>query len=147
MNRSRQIAPLDKRRPRVIVIGNGTIAVRGLYILRDLAVDTPLVIADSQDSGSDSWSLSLMKAAAELGYQKNLTLLNPKNPNTEFVLDRIKAANPDFILSLQCRRILRYPILGIPRYGVINLHNSPLPLLRGCDPFPGLLMTTSKAWA
>eukprot|EP00003_Mantamonas_plastica_P024608 TRINITY_DN4614_c0_g1_i3.p1 TRINITY_DN4614_c0_g1~~TRINITY_DN4614_c0_g1_i3.p1 ORF type:complete len:251 (+),score=80.85 TRINITY_DN4614_c0_g1_i3:500-1252(+) len=41
----------------------------------------------------------------------------------------------DLLLSLQCRAIIRSSMIAIPKQGVINLHNAPLPLLRGCDPF------------
>jgi methionyl-tRNA formyltransferase len=51
------------------------------------------------------------------------------------ILNRIEAAESDLILSLQWRRILRPVAIKLARYGVANLHNALLPLLRGCGPF------------
>lgn len=51
------------------------------------------------------------------------------------MLKRVRDTSPDVILSLQWRRIIREPLISLAKSGVVNLHNAPLPLLRGCDPF------------
>ena len=47
----------------------------------------------------------------------------------------VAAVGADLVISVQCARIIREPLIRVPRRGVVNVHNSPLPLLRGCDPF------------
>lgn len=119
---------------KIVIIGNGTLASRGLSALLDFA-EVPLVIADSHDDGRDSWRESLVGAAKCLGFIQGKTLLQPSNPNSEDTLRAIKNVAPDIILSLQCPHIIRKDLFSIPPAGTYNLHNAPLPLLRGCDPF------------
>jgi methionyl-tRNA formyltransferase len=63
------------------------------------------------------------------------TLLLPANPNAPEVCAAVAAVGADLVISVQCARIIRDPLIRVPRRGVVNVHNSPLPLLRGCDPF------------
>ncbi len=122
------------QKTKVVVIGNGTLASRGLESLCRY-VDVPLVIADVRDDGCDTWRDSLAKTARSLGFVDDETLLMPSNPNNEDVTQRIRAIAPDVLLSLQCRHIIRKPLFDVSRLATLNVHNAPLPLLRGCDPF------------
>ena len=126
---------MDAQAYRIVLIGNGTIAVRGLFLLRKLGIEVPLIIADPADSGEDTWRLSLVQASKELGYKTEKNLFTPTNPNDPHIISTVALYEPTLLLSLQCRRLIRAPLIAIPTRGVINLHNAPLPLLRGCDPF------------
>ena len=119
----------------IILIGNGTAAVRILRILKDLDVDVPLVLADRRDEGCDSWRLSLVREARGMGFAQEKNLFSPQDPNALEMLNAIRACQASLILSVQCARLLRMPMIGLARHGIVNLHNAPLPLLRGCDPF------------
>jgi methionyl-tRNA formyltransferase len=121
--------------PSVVLIGNGTAAVRVLHALRDVGCEVPLVLADPGDRGKDTWRESLVRHARELGYQDGATLLQPDNPNDPLICQRVAEVNADLLLSVQCRRLLAPPLVTIPKRGAVNLHHAPLPLLRGCDPF------------
>jgi methionyl-tRNA formyltransferase len=121
-------------RSKIVIIGNGTLACKGLQALSG-CVDVPLVVADTRDSGTDTWRLSLIRIAREMGFKDGETLLQPRNPNDQEVIEKIKGIGPDVILSLQCRQIIRERLFSLPRLATLNLHNAPLPLLRGCDPF------------
>jgi len=121
-------------RIKVVVIGNGTLASKGLEVLRR-CVDVPLVIADVRDNGSDTWRISLAKSARKFGFKDGETLLQPKNPNDDETVRCLRSVEADILLSLQCRHIIREPLFRSPRLATLNVHNAPLPLLRGCDPF------------
>lgn len=125
---------MSKSRDRIVLIGNGTLAARGLEVLSRY-VDIPLVIADFRDDGSDSWRTSLVKKARMLGFEDGTSILQPKNPNNDETINRLKSVSPDVLLSLQCRHIIRQPLYSVARSATLNVHNAPLPLLRGCDPF------------
>jgi methionyl-tRNA formyltransferase len=99
---------------RVVLIGNGTIAVKGLYILKDLGINVPLVLADPKDPGEHTWRLSLLRAATELGYERDRNLFAPENPNDPRLISVIAKSSPTLVLSLQCRRIIRKPLISIP---------------------------------
>jgi methionyl-tRNA formyltransferase len=110
------------------------LAAAGLERIREVA-EIALVIADKHDNGVDTWRQSLVGRALTLGYVSGETLLQPGNPNRQDVAAAIDAVKPDIILSLQCRHIIRKELFSRPSIGTFNLHNAPLPLLRGCDPF------------
>ncbi len=52
-------------------------------------------------------------------------------PNGPEGLAQLKAADPDLVVSIRYRRILRDDSIGIPRLGVLNLHSGILPDYRG----------------
>lgn len=128
----------------VVLVGHGNMAAQGLALLvTSLSnISVPLVVCNEHDSGVDSECLmddgtsfrrSLRKAATELGFEEGQILCG--DPNSKVVRQHIAKAQPDLILSLQCREIFHAKILSIPKQGILNVHNAPLPLLRGCDPF------------
>ena len=123
------------RDKRIVLIGNGTLAARGLKALLDAGFRVPLVLADSNDNGVSTWRESLIEKARCFGYGPGDNLIQPKNPNHHSIVERIQSLDCDAILSLQCKRLIRKSMIEASTYGVINLHNAPLPLLRGCAPF------------
>ena len=130
----------------VVIIGNGTMAAQGLAAVLThfgTEINVPLVVCDNSDNGVDSdyvmgdgtaFRKSLKKTAMEHGFKEGETVICGR-ANSRRVRECISNARPHVILSLQCRDILKGKILSIPKLGTLNVHNAPLPLLRGCDPF------------
>jgi methionyl-tRNA formyltransferase len=58
-----------------------------------------------------------------------VSILN--NINTPEGIEKLKQTDPDLIISVRYGVILREAIIGIPRFGVINLHSGLLPAYRG----------------
>ncbi|HBL25613.1 MAG TPA: hypothetical protein DD490_02130 [Acidobacteria bacterium] len=56
------------------------------------------------------------------------------DPSDPAFLEEARGLAPDLLLSVQYDRILKPPLLAIPRHGAYNLHFGPLPRLRGCFP-------------
>ena len=52
-------------------------------------------------------------------------------PNSPDGLEQLAALEPDLIVSVRYRRILKDAAIAIPRFGVINLHSGVLPEYRG----------------
>lgn len=52
-------------------------------------------------------------------------------PNSPEGLDVLRQADPDVLVSVRYRRILRDDAIAIPRHGVLNLHSGILPDYRG----------------
>ena len=52
-------------------------------------------------------------------------------PNRGDGLARLRATEPDLIVSIRYRRILEDAAIAIPRHGVLNLHSAILPNYRG----------------
>ena len=60
--------------------------------------------------------------------------LETREPNGPAVVAQIRAYAPDLILSLQFDHVIRAALIAVPARGVVNVHPSLLPELRG--PFP-----------
>lgn len=52
-------------------------------------------------------------------------------PNSPHGLDTLRRAEPDLVVSIRYRRILKEAAIAIPRHGVLNLHSGILPAYRG----------------
>jgi methionyl-tRNA formyltransferase len=52
-------------------------------------------------------------------------------PNSVAGLELIRSLEPDLIVSIRYRRILKDEVIAIPRLGVLNLHSGVLPDYKG----------------
>ncbi len=52
-------------------------------------------------------------------------------PNTDHGLEVLRRADPDLVVSIRYRRILKEAAIAVPRHGVLNLHSGILPAYRG----------------
>ncbi len=60
-----------------------------------------------------------------------MPVLQPNMPNGDEFLATMKALAPDLALSISYDRILRRPLLELPRLGCLNIHAGRLPEYRG----------------
>ncbi len=70
----------------------------------------------------------------ELARRHGASLLEVDDVNSEATLAAVRAYAPDLILVMNFDQILRAPIIATPRLGVLNIHPSLLPDLRGPCP-------------
>jgi methionyl-tRNA formyltransferase len=75
-------------------------------------------------------SLSLRELARRAG----AAYLETGAPNRADVVERVADYAPDLIITAGFDRILRAPLIAVPRHGVINIHGSLLPDHRGVFP-------------
>jgi len=54
--------------------------------------------------------------------------------NSKDYVAHVRKVAPDLIISYSAPQIIRPELLGIPRYGVLNVHGALLPDYRGCLP-------------
>ena len=57
-----------------------------------------------------------------------------KNCNGKSFVQHVRDINPDLIISYSAPQIIKAELLGLPKFGVINVHGSLLPDYRGCFP-------------
>lgn len=81
----------------------------------------------------------------EYATEKNLKIYQPLKirNNAEFI-DEIRILNPDLICVVAYGKILPKEILGIPKYGCINVHGSLLPEYRGAAPIQWAILNGDK---
>ena len=74
-----------------------------------------------------------------LAKEKNLKIIEGIDLNDTSFIDQLKDLNPDFFVVV-AYRILPKSLLGIPKYGSINIHSSLLPKYRGAAPIQHALL-------
>jgi methionyl-tRNA formyltransferase len=107
---------------RIVLFGDGAWAARSL--LRLVEEGHSLTAAVVRARPSDR---TLTDAADEAG----VPVLQPNMPNGDEFLATMKALAPDLALSISYDRILRRPLLELPRLGCLNIHAGRLPEYRG----------------
>ena len=77
--------------------------------------------------------------------EKEIKIYQPQKVknNIEFI-EEIKVLNPDLICVVAYGKILPKDILGIPKYGCINVHGSLLPKYRGAAPIQWAIINGDK---
>ncbi|MBS0449333.1 MAG: formyltransferase [Proteobacteria bacterium] len=113
-----------------IVFGYHNVGVRCLRVLLDAGIDVRLVVTHEDSPGETIWFGSVAEAAREHG----VAVMTPDDANTTEVLEACRAAAPDFLFSFYYRKMLKAPLLAVPRRGAYNLHGSLLPRYRGRAP-------------
>jgi methionyl-tRNA formyltransferase len=113
-----------------VVFAYHNVGVRGLSVLLSLGVEVPLVVTHRDNPDENIWFDSVLDLADRHG----IPAITPDDPNAAEVVDRVRAAAPDWIFSFYYRHMLKEPLLALPTKGAFNLHGSLLPSYRGRVP-------------
>lgn len=113
-----------------VVFAYHNVGVRCLSVLLAGGVDVRLVITHQDDPNEAVWFESVAGLAASHG----IPILTPEDPNTQAVIARIQAEQPDYFFSFYYRKMLGEALLALPREGAFNMHGSLLPKYRGRVP-------------
>lgn len=89
----------------------------------------------------DRWGRAVPRDLIAATAASDITLLRPARLSDAALLDELRGLSPDLIVSAGCWRILPDDLLAVPRVAAVNLHPSPLPRVRGCDPWFWVLAT------
>jgi len=121
-------------RPRLNVMGrqilavNNDIGCRALELFCELGLDVALVLAHPDPKPGE---IVAYASAAETARRLGLSVLQPDTLRDPAVVAQLAALEPEALFSVGYGKILSPAILGIPRFGCINLHGSYLPWYRG----------------
>jgi methionyl-tRNA formyltransferase len=118
------------RAPRAVVFAYHDVGVRCLRTLLAHGVEVPLLLTHQDSPGETIWFESVAQHAGWHGIE----VLTPENPNAPAVLQRVRAARPDFLFSFYYRAMLGPELLALPARGAYNVHGSLLPRYRGRVP-------------
>jgi|HubBroStandDraft_3_1064219.scaffolds.fasta_scaffold27045_2 methionyl-tRNA formyltransferase len=117
--------------PRVLYLGYGACGRACLDALLAGGFEVVGVLCRASDRDPDGDEASSVFAAAR---RRGLDCLAATDPNAPNLVAAARRLAPDLLLSVQYDRILKPPLLAVPRHGAYNLHFGPLPRLRGCFP-------------
>jgi methionyl-tRNA formyltransferase len=113
-----------------VVCAYHDVGVRCLSVLLAHGVDVRLVLTHQDNPRELIW----FDSVATLAAQHDLPVITPADPNTPDVIERLRAAQPDFLFSFYYRSMLGPEILEIPGHAALNMHGSLLPKYRGRVP-------------
>lgn len=113
-----------------VVFAYHNVGVRCLSVLLAHGVKVALVVTHRDNPNENIW----FESVAELAALHGIPVITPDNPNTDEVVERIRALQPDFFFSFYYREMLKAPLLAIPKRGALNMHGSLLPKYRGRVP-------------
>ena len=113
-----------------VVFAYHNVGARCLSALLKHAVDVRLVLTHEDNPDETIW----FDSVRSLAQQHGIETITPADPNTNEIIDRVRAFAPDFIFSFYYRSMLRAPLLAIPKFGALNMHGSLLPKYRGRVP-------------
>lgn len=116
--------------PRVLYMAYGEIGCFCLAEMLAAGFDVVGVFCRASDRVERDGAHSVYTAARRAG----LHVFAATDPGDPAFLEEARGLAPDLLLSVQYDRILKPPLLAIPRHGSYNLHFGPLPRLRGCFP-------------
>jgi len=108
--------------------------VRGEVCLRALldAGFVPCAVVNP----ADSYRSQIEALCSDAGVE----LIEGDHPNEPTLVARLEALGADVFIMAGYNRILREPVLALPRLGVINLHGGKLPEYRGAAPINWQIM-------
>jgi methionyl-tRNA formyltransferase len=116
--------------PTVLYLAYGGIGCACLDDLLEAGFDVAGALTRTSDRSELDDRASVYTAARRRG----LRVFTAASPGDPAFLEEVRSLAPDLLLSVQYDRILKPPLLAIPRQGCYNLHFGPLPRLRGCFP-------------
>jgi len=80
----------------------------------------------------------------EYAMEHGIEVLQPEKVKTEEFVEKIKAINPDLLVTAAYGKILPKSVLDIPKHGCINVHGSLLPKYRGAAPIQWSIINGEK---
>jgi methionyl-tRNA formyltransferase len=118
---------------RIAFFGTPEFAVPSLRALLEEGFDVAAVVSQPDRPQGRSRSQLIPPPVKVVALEEGLPVLQPERPIGAFA-DALAALRADLGVVVAYGHILRPEILGIPRLGMLNVHASLLPKLRGAAP-------------
>jgi UDP-4-amino-4-deoxy-L-arabinose formyltransferase/UDP-glucuronic acid dehydrogenase (UDP-4-keto-hexauronic acid decarboxylating) len=125
---------------KAVVLAYHNIGCAGMDALLRNGFEILAVFTHKDDPRETIW----FDSVAEWAAARDIPVFAPDDVNHPLWVERIKRMNPDIIFSFYYRKMLRQPILDIPKAGCLNLHGSLLPRYRGHCPINWVLINGEK---
>ncbi len=117
----------------VVMLGTGDFALPLFEAIHSAGHDVLTLVTqpDRPQGRRQELIPSRIKLAAE---ERGVPVFQPESVNDAESVERIRALEPDFLVTAAYGQILSAELLGVPRVGAVNLHGSILPAYRGAAP-------------
>jgi len=119
---------------RTVFFGTPDFAVPSLRALLGEGFDVAEVVTQPDKPHGRSRSSVVAPPVKEVATEEGLPVLQPERPVGAEFYQSVRDLAPDLGVVVAYGHILKPELLAIPRYGMINVHASLLPRLRGAAP-------------
>lgn len=119
---------------RVAFFGTPDFAVPSLEALLAARFQIPLVVTQPDRPQGRSRSTLVAPPVKQVALAAGLDVLQPDRPVGDVFRRALEHAKPDVGVVVAYGHILKPEILAVPKHGMINVHASVLPRLRGAAP-------------
>jgi methionyl-tRNA formyltransferase len=119
---------------RIVFFGTPAFAVPSLQALIDEGADVVGVVTQPDRARGRSRSTLVPPPVKVLAEQHALSVLQPEKPTGDVFLQQLRHWHPELGVVVAYGHILRSSVLELPTRGMINVHASLLPKLRGAAP-------------
>ncbi|MDA1008119.1 MAG: bifunctional UDP-4-amino-4-deoxy-L-arabinose formyltransferase/UDP-glucuronic acid oxidase ArnA [Planctomycetota bacterium] len=121
---------------KVVVFAYHEIGAAGLRATIASGIEVVAVLTHRDDPSEGQWFTSVAREAAAAG----IPVFAPEDPNHPLWLDKIRALQPDLLLSFHYRAMVGADLRALFPKGCLNLHASLLPKYRGRAPINWVLV-------
>lgn len=119
---------------RIVFFGTPEFAVPSLRALLGEGFDVAAVVTQPDRPRGRSRSALVPSPVKAVAEEEDLTVLQPEKPSHPEFLDQLRPLKPDIGVVVAYGHILKPKLLALPTLGMINVHASLLPELRGAAP-------------
>ncbi|MEX0691598.1 MAG: methionyl-tRNA formyltransferase [Gemmatimonadales bacterium] len=125
---------------RIAFFGTPDFAVPSLRALLGEGFDVAVVVTQPDRPQGRSRSQLVPPPVKEVAREHGLPVLQPDTPSTPDAMDALRAYAPDLGVVVAYGHILKPDLLALPTRGMVNVHASLLPALRGAAPIQHALL-------
>lgn len=126
---------------KIIFFATPKIALKSLdYLVKSDKIDVAAIVTQPDKPTGRGHKLTA-PPIKEYAIEHNIPVFQPHSLRKEFdIQEELKKIGADFFVTFAFGQILSKEVLEIPKYAVINLHASLLPLYRGANPIQRALI-------
>jgi methionyl-tRNA formyltransferase len=126
---------------RIVFFGTPEFAVPSLRALLHEQAEVAAVVTQPDRPRGRSRSVLVPPPVKVLAEEHRLTVFQPDRPSGDLFLAALRRLEPDLGVVVAYGHLLKPAILAVPRLGMINVHASLLPALRGAAPIPYAILS------
>jgi methionyl-tRNA formyltransferase len=119
---------------RSVFFGTPDFAVPALRALMGEGFDVVAVVTQPDRPQGRSRSHLISPPVKVVAEEEGLPVLQPERPSAPEFVEQYRALEPDIGIVVAYGHILKPAVLAVPRLGMVNVHASLLPKLRGAAP-------------
>jgi len=126
---------------RLAFFGTPEFAVPSLRALLGEGFEVVVVVTQPDRPHGRSHSELIPPPVKLIATEEGLPVLQPERPDTPDFLEALRSCQPDLGVVAAYGHILKPEVLALPSYGMVNVHASLLPKLRGAAPIQHAILS------